>query len=336
MQRDNPPTHLIESRGGDFLRGRLNWLDADSLSVEVRLESKDVARDRVIRIIWLEKPPQVNDDDAADDDKPAEAADEGPAEADPAAVAAADAPPDEATKMQAVRRDGVRLTFTPERSAEQLISGTSRLLGACQVKVSDVDQLLLGGDIDAAAADLLYASWQLKPAPDPRYLTEDSSEGGGPPGADASLAGAPAPDFELDLLAGGKLKLADQRGKIVVLDFWASWCGPCMQAMPMLDAVAEELGGDDVKFFAVNLQEDRQTVEDAIERLNVGNAAVALDVDGATAEKYGVRAIPQTVVIDREGKVASVLIGGRPDYADQLRQAIEAADPKAEAAGAGS
>jgi hypothetical protein len=104
----------------------------------------------------------------------------------------------------------------------------------------------------------------------------------------------------------------------------------------MLDAVAEELGGDEVKFFAVNLQEDRQTVEDALERLNIASAAVALDVDGATAEKYGVRAIPQTVVIDREGKVASVLIGGRPDFAEQLKAAIEAARPKPEAAGAGT
>ena len=79
--------------------------------------------------------------------------------------------------------------------------------------------------------------------------------GGGDPGTESPLVGKPAPDFALDLLGGKKFRLAEAKGKVVVLDFWATWCGPCLQAMPQVEKVAGEFRDQGVQLVAVNLQE---------------------------------------------------------------------------------
>ena len=97
-----------------------------------------------------------------------------------------------------------------------------------------------------------------------------------------------------------------------MLDFWAVLVRPCMQGMPEVDRVAKEFEDQDVEFVAVNMQEDRTTIAGALERLKI-QPAVALDIDGATAEKYEVSAIPQTVIIDQNGNVARIFIGADPE-----------------------
>jgi thiol-disulfide isomerase/thioredoxin len=334
MQRENPPTHLLEFQGGDYLRGRLESMDGKTLRVEVRLESKPLAAERVTRIIWLsdgEGPTPVDADAKANEDavttstagalaeaaEPSVVRDQSPGEGQ----LLAEAPTDGPTQLQAVRSDGVRLTFTPERVADSVVHGRSERLGPCQVALGDVDQFLLGAAIAKAAADLQYHDWFLRPAPDPKFASTDAA---GEAPSSSELAGKPAPDVKLDLLDGGRFELAREKGHVVVLDFWASWCGPCMQAMPQLDELAKELEGQDVRFYAVNLQEDRETVEQALERLGV-TPKVVLDIDGAAAEKYAVAAIPQTVVIDRQGNVVDVMVGGGPDFAERLRELIDKA-----------
>jgi thiol-disulfide isomerase/thioredoxin len=226
--------------------------------------------------------------------------------------------------MQAVRRDGVRLSFVPDRVEKAVVHGKSELLGPCQVEVNDVDQLLLGSAIEADAREMQYSDWRLRPAPDPRFVSETGEPADSGATAEIGMVGKPAPDFTLELLDGGKLQLSKEQGHVVVLDFWASWCGPCMQSMPQLDALAGELAGEDVRFYAVNLQEDRDAADAALERINV-STKVVLDIDGAAAEKFGVTAIPQTVVIDREGKVSALFVGARPDFVDSLREAVQKA-----------
>ena len=306
MQKGSPPTQLIRSRNGDYLRGRVVAMDDQKLKVEVHLETKEVPRDRVGRIIWFH----------ADELDPAKAAAQAP---EPAGV----------TRVQALRRDGIRLTFLADRTADDAVSGKSDVLGTCRVKLDEVDQLLFGGAIEQAAAQVAYGPWKLHNAIDPLVAMDEDAEGnpgtGRNPGTESAMVGKPAPDFTLDLLGDGKktFHLADSKGEIVILDFWATWCGPCLQAMPQVEAVAKEFEAQGVQLVAVNLQEEPKQITSMLERHKM-HPAVALDRDGVVAEKYAANAIPQTVIIDREGKVARLFVGGGPHLGDQLREALKA------------
>src|SRR5262249_17758575 len=149
-------------------------------------------------------------------------------------------------------------------------------------------------------------------------------------GLQSPLVGKPAPDFQLKLLDGTAFRLSDYKGKTVVLDFWATWCGPCVQAMPVLEETVADFKEQGVKLIAVNMQEDAKTIGRFLERTEL-HPAVALDADGVAAQKYAVSAIPQTVIIDAEGKVARLFIGGGPAYGDQVREALNATVPKSDA-----
>ena len=302
-QKGNPPTHMIRSTNGDFLRGRLTSMDDKALQVEIRLDTKPVPRDRVSRIIWLH-PEEI----VGPKPSPSQSTSENK---------------DLASRVQAVRSDGIRLTFIPLMLAGSTLSGKSDVLGECQVRLDDVDQLLIGGAIEKEAATLVYQQWVLKDATEPKSVEDDGkSSGGRSPGTESPLVGKPAPDFKLDLLDGKPFRLADRKGKVVMLDFWATWCGPCIQAMPQVEKVAEEFREQGVQLIAVNLQEAPRDITAMLERHKL-KVTVALDRDGVVAERYKANAIPQTVIIDREGKIARLFVGGGPKLGDQIREALK-------------
>lgn len=122
--------------------------------------------------------------------------------------------------------------------------------------------------------------------------------------------GKPVPAATLSLLDGSKVALADLKGKVVLLDFWASWCGPCVQGLPKIAEVAAKLKEQGVVFVAVNSGEDKATIEKflAAKKLDL---QVALG-DDKLATSFGVRGIPHTVVIGRDGLVQAVHIGFAP------------------------
>ena len=306
MQKDSPPTQMIRAKNGDYLRGRILEMDDKTLKVEVRLETKQVPRDRVAKIIWLHEDEIDRPDDEKDKDKPK-------------AEAVASAP--SGLRVQAVRSDGIRLTFAPDAMEGATLSGRSDVLGACKVQLDEVDALLIGPEIEKAASQLAYGVWKLHDAVEP-LVAQDGEGGERQPGTESPLVGKPAPDFTLDLLDGEKFHLADAKGTVVILDFWATWCGPCLQAMPQVEAVAEEFKARGVKLVAVNLEEGPKTIQSMMERHKL-KMTVALDRDGAAAMKYQANAIPQTVIIDKEGNVARLYVGGGPKLGDSLREALE-------------
>ncbi len=132
--------------------------------------------------------------------------------------------------------------------------------------------------------------------------------------------GEPAPGFALDLLDESTLDLADLRGEVVVLNFWATWCPPCEDELPDFQSVWEDYRQRNVVFVGLTIQEDMAEVEEMLARLGV-TYPVGLDAQQQIALEYGITGVPETFVIDPQGDVASVHIG--PVSAGQLRQDLD-------------
>jgi thiol-disulfide isomerase/thioredoxin len=141
--------------------------------------------------------------------------------------------------------------------------------------------------------------------------------------AERDLTGEPAPEFTLPLLDGGNFELAAYQGKnIVLLDFWATWCGPCRAAMPALMEVAREYAGKGVRYFAVNLREEPEKIRNYLKESGL-QIAVPLDKEGTVAGKYGVRGIPTMVIVDKDGTVEKVHVGASPGLKAELARVLE-------------
>ncbi len=116
-------------------------------------------------------------------------------------------------------------------------------------------------------------------------------------------------------------RLAELKGQVVVLDFWASWCPPCIESLPHLGKLYQEKQDKGVKVFAVNVAEDKAKVEMFLKSKNV-TVPVLLDSKGDAAEKYNVSSLPQTVVIGKDGTVKKVFVGLGADSFEQIRNEI--------------
>lgn len=139
------------------------------------------------------------------------------------------------------------------------------------------------------------------------------------------LIGQPAPQFALVALDGQKaFELDEVLGKrVVVLDFWATWCPPCVEGLPQLAALAQDFANRDVAFYAVNLGEDAATVRKFLTEAEI-ELPVLLDPQETVAEKYQVRGIPQTVLIGLDGRVHVVHAGLPEDLKGKLTKQLEA------------
>lgn len=132
----------------------------------------------------------------------------------------------------------------------------------------------------------------------------EAMEGGPHP-----LVGKPAPDFEIPLMDDSTLKLSKHLGKdVVILDFWATWCGPCRMAMPVIAEVAAEYKDKGVVLYAVNNAETKAEIEAFLKQAKL-KLTVARDEDSSIAQTYQVTGFPMTVMIGKSGKVENVHLG---------------------------
>ena len=144
--------------------------------------------------------------------------------------------------------------------------------------------------------------------PDGAKETEDWSL----PGiAKPDLIGKAAPALKAKALDGGEIDLAALRGKVVVLDFWATWCAPCQRELPNLEKLHKEFREQGVVVVGMNVGEDRSVVQDFLKNAGLTLPVVPIDETAELIGDLSVNAYPTAVVVDREGKIASYEVGVR-------------------------
>jgi peroxiredoxin len=126
-------------------------------------------------------------------------------------------------------------------------------------------------------------------------------------------AASPAPDFTLKTLDGPALRLAEQRGQVVLVNFWASWCAPCKGERPHLNALADKYRNTGVVLVGINVDDDPKKAAAEAQKLGI-RFPVLLDTDKAASKAYKLEAMPTTVLVDRDGQVRHVHQGYRPGY----------------------
>ena len=134
----------------------------------------------------------------------------------------------------------------------------------------------------------------------------------------------PAPDFALQTPSGKTVRLADLRGKVVLIDFWATYCGPCKDSVPVFERLHRELKAAGLE--VVGISED--SFVDAVPEFVAEHKmtyTVVLDLEQTAGEAYSLRGLPQAFLVDREGNIAARWFGWEPGHEAAMRAAVEAA-----------
>lgn len=143
--------------------------------------------------------------------------------------------------------------------------------------------------------------------------------------ATAAAASHPAPDFTLTLADGRKMSLAQLRGQVVMINFWASWCGPCRTEMPLLDAMYRKYKPMGFTLVAVNVEPDSKEAQAFLRDVPV-SFPIAYDNDSKMTKLFDVQGMPSSIIIDRRGNARVVHKGYRPgdenEYLDNIRMLI--------------
>ena len=199
-----------------------------------------------------------------------------------------------------------------------------------RIDTAKLPRLLTGVVVTAIIAASVWvlsgAALPFQPAPAPPTPTKvaivRTNLPDGQLGKSTGREGAPAPNFEWESPDGTRHTLAELRGHVVVLNVWATWCGPCRAEMPALQRVAQT--APEVRFIELDLQEDQDQVATFFERLELTNLLPIIDPNGETARRYVLVGVPNTYFIGADGFVRRWEQGGPMDE-NTIRSGIAAA-----------
>jgi len=141
--------------------------------------------------------------------------------------------------------------------------------------------------------------------------------------ASATDAGQPAPAFSLPTAKGEPVALDKLRGKVVYVDFWASWCGPCRRSFPWMNDMQQKYGGKGFVVVGVNVDKKRSDADKFLAQ-NPANFTIAFDEAGATPSAYAVKGMPSSYLIDAQGNVVYVERGFLDEHKAEIEQRIAA------------
>lgn len=137
--------------------------------------------------------------------------------------------------------------------------------------------------------------------------------------------GSPAPPFRLASLSGGEVDLSSLRGRVLVVNFWATWCPPCVSEMPSLDRLHRALSSEGLVVLGISVDEDEDGLRGFVERLGIG-FPILRDRGGRVAASYRTTGYPETFVIDRAGLILNTFVGpaewDTPEALDHFRRLL--------------
>ena len=133
------------------------------------------------------------------------------------------------------------------------------------------------------------------------------------------LIGQKAPNFQTQFLNEEEFKLSDQKGKVVILDFWATWCGPCVRALPELQKATSSFNKNKVTLLAVNQGESKKVISKFLKKKQLKALSVIMDETRKIGGDYKVKGIPKTVIIDQKGVVRHVHVGFSSGMGERLK-----------------
>ena len=138
-----------------------------------------------------------------------------------------------------------------------------------------------------------------------------------------TFAQEPAPEFTLPTLPdNGEIRLAALKGRVVYVDFWATWCPPCRKSFPWMDEMQTQYGADGLTIVAISIDRNRELAERFIQQMEP-SFTIAHDPKGVVSKKYKVSAMPTSYLIDRRGNIVSTHLGFRKSDEAKLERKIE-------------
>ncbi len=334
LKQAHPPAQILCAANMDMLRGELVELDENFVQFRANNELKQFPRSIVSSLVWLH--PELLPKTAAVDAESTVA--EKNSETKETAASTETGTTSETSEsttgtnvniegnnhqtVQVLMHGNRRMTSTLKSWSESHLVGDSTALGECRIPFEQIYELRFGS-YATKAVDVPYADWVVKLAPAPKLETGADGEVGSDLifGSSSPLIGTTPQAITLTMLDETKVPLDDMRGKIIVLDFWATWCAPCVKAIPELTSAVDQFTEDEVLFVAVNQLEDVETIKAFLESRDL-DFPIARD-DGKLGKKFQVESLPQTVIIDQTGKIAFLKIGSTADLKEKLIAAIE-------------